>query len=228
MKNHDQWVFLIALHVVRNLGEVFGVGARPYWETWLASSSAPQRMAAEEAIGEYGDIDDVPLAAEHLGKIIRRKSSISWEPPRGSEIIKLLVRHRDAPEAQAALADLTKRWPKLPEELQTWLTRNHPDLVPAVTPALVEAAQTPDDVAAEPPLTWPLPEIKRDGKEFYIGFWDTDMFDIRERFEELLDEDPAATVVDGDREWLTAKIEAPQPEALIAQLWARAQEAPGS
>ena len=76
------------------------------------------------AISTYGDADDVPLAAEHLGKIIRRKSSISWEPPRGNEIITLLVRHRDLPEAQAALADLTKCWPKLPEELQALVAAN--------------------------------------------------------------------------------------------------------
>jgi hypothetical protein len=211
-----------------SLGRVFGVGARPYWQAGLASSSAPQRMAAEDAIGEFGDADDVPLAAEHLGKIIRRKSSISWEPPRGSAIIALLVRHRELPEAEAALADLTKRWPKLPEELQSWLKKSHPDLLPAESAAPVQAAEPADDIPAEPPLTWPLPEIKGDGKEFYVGFWDTDLHEIRERFEELLDEHPAATVVDGDREWLTAKIEAPQPEALIAQLWARAQETPGS
>jgi hypothetical protein len=54
------------------------------------------------------------------------------------------------------------------------------------------------------------------------------MHEIRERFEELLDAHPAATVVDGDREWLTATIDVPNPEALIAELWARAQEAPGS
>ena len=211
-----------------SLGAVFGVGARPYWQAWLASSSAPQRMAAEDAIGEFGDADDVPLAAEHLGKIIRRKSSISWEPPRGSAIIELLVRHRELPEAEAALADLSKRWPRLPEELQGWLKKSHPDLVPVDTAAPVRAADPADDRPAEPPLTWPLPEIKRDGKALYIGFWDTEMHEIRERFEELLDAHPAATVVDGDREWLTATIDVPNPEALIAELWARAQEAPGS
>ena len=126
---------------LESLGELFGVGARPFWQAWLASSSAPQRMAAEDVIGAYGDADDVPLAAEHLGKIIRRKSSISWEPPRGNEIITLLVRHRELPEAQAALADLTKRWPKLPDELQAWLREHHPDLVPAEPAARPPRAQ---------------------------------------------------------------------------------------
>ena len=207
-----------------SLGELFGIGARPYWQAWLASSSAPQRMAAEDVIGAYGDADDVPLAAEHLGKIIRRKSSISWQPPRGNEIITLLVRHRDLPEAQAALADLTKRWPKLPEELQTWLREHHPDLVPAEAASLVVAGEPNHEVDAEPPLTWPVPEIKRDGKEFYLGFWDTDMFDIRDRFEDLLEAHPAVTIVDGDREWTTARIDVPDPDALVAELWARAQE----
>ena len=208
---------------LESLGELFGVGARPYWQAWLASSSAPQRMAAEDVIGAYGDADDVPLAAEHLGKIIRRKSSISWQPPRGNEIITLLVRHRDLPEAQAALADLTKRWPKLPEELQRWLKEHHPDLVPADGAAPVAAGEPNDEGEAEQPLTWPLPEIKRQGKGFYLGFWDTDMFDVRDRFEDLLEAHPAVTIVDGDREWTTARIDSPDPDALVAELWAQAQ-----
>ena len=190
-----------------SLGELFGVGARPYWQAWLASSSAPQRMAAEDVIGAYGDADDVPLAAEHLGKIIRRKSSISWQPPRGNEIITLLVRHRDLPEAKAALGDLTKRWPKLPEELQRWLKEHHPDLVPADEAEPVAAGEPNDEGDAEQPLTWPLPEIKRQGKGFYLGFWDTDMFDVRDRFEDLLEAHPAVTIIAGDREWTTARID---------------------
>jgi hypothetical protein len=209
---------------LESLGELFGVGARPYWQAWLASSSAPQRMAAEDVIGAFGDAADVPLAAEHLGKIIRRKSSISWQPPRGNEIITLLVRHRELPEAQAALADLMKRWPKLPEELQRWLREHHPDLVPAEVATPAATSEPIDEGEPEPALTWPVPEIKRDGKEFYVGFWDTNMFDVRERFDELLEAHPDVTLVDGDREWLTARIDSPDPEALIAELWARAQE----
>ena len=204
------------------LGAVFGVQARPYWQAWLASSSAPQRMAAEDAIGAYGDADDVPLAAEHLGKIIRRTSSISWEPPRGSEIITLLVRHRELPAAQAALSDLTKRWPKLPEELPPWVKEHHPELVPS---GVVEAAEDGD---VEPPLTWPLPEVRRDGDEFSVGFWDTNLHDVRDRFEELLNAHPDAQVVDGDREWLSARIDTADPEALLTELWARANEVPSS
>ena len=177
-------------------------------------------------IGAYGDADDVPLAAEHLGKIIRRKSSISWEPPRGNEIITLLVHHRDLPAAQAALADLTKRWPKLPEELQRWLKEHHPDLVPREEAPSAVAGEPGDEGDGEPPLTWPLPEIKRQGEAFYLGFWDTDLFDVRDRFEDLLEAHSAVTIVDGDREWTTARFDVPDPEALVAELWAQAQESP--
>jgi hypothetical protein len=201
------------------LAEVLGSGARQYWQAGLASSSAPRRMAAEDVIGEYGDADDVPLAAEHLGKIIRRRSAISWEPPRGSEIIGLLVRHRALPESRAALADVTKRWAKLPEELQQWLRRYHPDLVPA-DPTSPPPAPGPE--VAEPPLEWPVPSIERKGRELHLGFWDTDVTDIRDRFGELIDAHPAVAILDGDREWLTLRIDASDPEELIAELWAKA------
>jgi len=214
------------------LGHLLGTGARPYWQAWLASTSAPRRMSAEEAIGMFGDADDVPLAAEHLRKIIRRRSTISWEPPRGNEIITLLVRHRDLPEAAAGLADLTGRWPKLPEELQRWLRRYQPDLAPPEDPSAPGEASKPplaapsDDVEAsvEPPLDWPVPSIEREGREFRLGFWDTDMHDIRDRFEDLAAAHPAITIVDGDREWGTYRIDAADPAALIAELWARAHE----
>ena len=49
------------------------------------------------------------------------------------------------------------------------------------------------------------------------------MFDVRDRFEDLLEAHPAVTIVDGDREWTTARIDAPDPERLVAELWAQAQ-----
>ena len=52
------------------------------------------------------------------------------------------------------------------------------------------------------------------------------MFDIRDRFEDLLEAHPAVTIVDGDREWTTARIDAPDPEALVAELWARRRRCP--
>ncbi len=203
------------------LGEILGSDARPYWQAGLVSSSAPRRMAAEEVIGQYGDADDVPLAAEHLGKIIRRRSATSWEPPRGSEIIGLLVRHRESPESRAALVDLTKRWVKLPDELQQWLRRYHPDLVPTNHTPPSPSPETRSDVA-EPPLEWPMPTIERKGHELHVAFWDTDVTDIRDRFGELIDAHPAVAVLDGDREWLTLRIDAPDPEEVIADLWAKA------
>jgi hypothetical protein len=196
-------------------------------------------MAAEEAIGTFGDVEDVPLAAEHLRKIIRRRSSISWEPPRGNEIITLLVRHWEMPEAAAALGDLTGRWPKLPEELQRWLRRSHPDLTPPEAPAPPEGSSAPGEESTpspvpsneveapvEPPLEWPVPSIEREGKEFRLGFWDTDMHDIRDRFEDLAAAHPSITIIDGDREWGTYRIEAADAESLIAAVWARAHEPP--
>jgi hypothetical protein len=215
------------------LGHLFGTGARPYWQAWLASNSAPRRMAAEEAIGTFGDAEDLPLAAEHLRKIIRRRSSISWEPPRGNEIITLLVRHRDLPEARAALEDLTGRWSKLPEELQRWLRRYHPDLAPPEESSAPGEDSTPppgpsDDLEApvEPPLEWPVPSIEREGTEYRLGFWDTDLNDIRDRFEDLATAHPAITILDGDREWGTYRIDAADPESLIAMLWMQAHEPP--
>ena len=49
------------------------------------------------------------------------------------------------------------------------------------------------------------------------------MFDVRDRFEDLLEAHPAVTIVDGDREWTTARIDAPDPETLVGALWAEAQ-----
>jgi hypothetical protein len=213
------------------LGHLFGTGARPYWQAWLASTSAPRRMSAEEAIGTFGDAEDVPLAAEHLRKIIRRRSSISWQPPRGNEIITLLVRHRDLPEAAAALEDLMGRWQKLPEELQRWFRRDHPDLAPPEGSAAPGDESTPppapgedDEAPVEPPLEWPVPSIEREGTEFRLGFWDTDLNDIRDRFEDLAAAHPAIAIIDGDREWGTYRIDDADPESLIAALWAQAHE----
>ncbi|MCI0582324.1 MAG: hypothetical protein L0227_05405 [Chloroflexi bacterium] len=220
---------------ISTLGRLFGTGARPYWQAWLASTSAPRRMSAEEAIGTFGDAEDVPLAAEHLRKIIRRRSSISWQPPRGNEIITLLVRHRDLPAAEAALADLMGRWPKLPEELQAWLRRYHRDLAPPEDSSVPSEVSTPPpppsegrEEPAEPPLEWPVPSIEREGKEFRLGFWDTDLNDIRDRFEDLAAADPAITIIDGDREWGTYRIDVADPESLIAALWMQAHEPPAA
>ena len=34
----------------------------------------------------------------------------------------------------------------------------------------------------------------------------------------------SVTIVDGDREWTTARFDVADPEALVAELWAQAQE----
>jgi hypothetical protein len=49
------------------------------------------------------------------------------------------------------------------------------------------------------------------------------MFDVRDRFEDLLAAHPAVTIVDGDREWTTARFDVDDPEALVSELWTEAQ-----
>jgi hypothetical protein len=83
-----------------------------------------------------------------------------------------------------------------------------------------------DEAPVEPPLEWPVPSIEREGTEFRLGFWDTDLNDIRDRFEDLATAHPAITIIDGDREWGTYRIDAADPESLIAMLWMQAHEAP--
>lgn len=67
-----------------------------------------------------------------------------------------------------------------------------------------------------------MPSIERKGRELHLGFWDTDVTDIRDRFGELIEAHPSVSILDGDREWLTLSIDAPDPEKLIAELWAKA------
>jgi hypothetical protein len=41
-------------------------------------------------------------------------------------------------------------------------------------------------------------------------------------FEDLAAAHPAVTILDGDREWATYRIDSADPEALIAELWSQA------
>ena len=87
-------------------------------------------------------------------------------------------------------------------------------------------ASVDEPEAAVEALTWPLPSIEREGKAFHLGFWDTDLTDVRDRFEALAEAHPAITILDGDREWGTYGISRKDPEALIAELWAEAHALP--
>jgi hypothetical protein len=204
------------------LAHHWGTEARPYWQTFLASRSAPERQAAEAILGLYGTEEDLPLAAEHLNKIARARSAVEMEPPRGSEIIDLLVRNREHPVAAEALHDLTVRWDRLPDDLRGWLARQHSWLQvgEAAAPPRVEQAS-----AAAERLEWPLPAITRDGYRLVLHFDATDQSQVRERFEELARAHVAVSVLDGDREWLALEVRSGEAGALIERLWAQAHEA---
>ena len=202
--------------------EHWGEEARPMWRAFLASRSAPLRQAAESVIGEHGSVEDLPEAAGHLAKLARTKSAIHMSPPRGSEIVDLLVRHAEEPVARRGLDDLSARWDRLGDDLREWLEAHHPSL----NPSRRVDAPTEQPAEAEERLEWPPPTIKRKGKELLLQFEDTDMFETRERFEELALAHPRIHVIDGDREWTSMTIDGDDPEALIRELWTAAGRPP--
>ena len=206
------------------LAHHWGADARPVWRTFLASRSAPLRQAAEEVLGLHGSAEDVEDAAAQLAKLARTKSTIEMSPPRGNEIVDLLVRHRDLPAAQAGLDDLSARWDRLGNDLREWLQEHHGWL----DPSRRQDAPIEQDAEAEEPLVWPPPKIEREGDTFVLWFDETDMYEARERFDELAAGHPAMQLIDGDRDWSSLKISRADPEALIREIWAAAgQPRPG-
>lgn len=207
-----------------------GTEARPAWTAFLDSRSALRRLAAEVVIGRYGDATDVPRAAAELRRLIRTKPATETTPPRASNFIELLVRHRDAPEAAAGLADLSARWVRLTPGLRRWIETKHPSLapsdsterLPAASPAKVPSVDV--ELLQEAPLEWPMPTIERQGDQYRLEFWEMDHA-VRDRFQDLIEAEPRIIVLDGDREWLTLTVEADEPEALLAALWASANRA---
>lgn len=195
--------------------------ARPVWRRFLASRSVPLRWAAEQALGLHGAGDDVPEAATHLAKLLRTKSSIHMTPPRGAEIVGLLLRHHEHPAARAALDDLSARWDRLSPDMREWLERHHPELQPerragtaAGEPAELQA------VEPEEPLSWPPPTVEPEGDAHMLRFDEGAHHSrTRERFEVLAVASPAVEVLDGDREWLRVRIDAPDPDGVIRRLW---------
>jgi hypothetical protein len=207
---------------LETLAHHWGIAARPRWKELLASKSAPMRWAAESVIGLHGGEHDLADAAAHLAKLARARPAISLSPPRGNEIVDLLVRYRDHPAAQAGLDDLSARWDRLPEDLRSWLADHHPWLDPA------RRADQPAEsmAAAEEELAWPPPEINRRGGLLYLDFDEAATHHpVRERFEELAEAHPGIELVDGDREWMSMRVTAPNVEALVHELWEAASSA---
>ena len=192
--------------------------ARPVWRRFLLSRSIPLRWAAEETLGLHGTEDDLPEAAAHLAKLIRTKSATHMTPPRGAQIVTLLLQHRDNHEARAGLDDLSARWDRLADDMRGWLEQHHPELHAdrghAAAPAELEA------VEPEEPLVWPPPTIEPDGGAFMLSFDEGAHHSrTRDRFEELAVAAPEIEVLDGDREWLRVRIDSPDPQRLVRELW---------
>lgn len=197
--------------------------ARPVWREFLGSKSAPMRWTAESVLGEYGSEEDLADAAGHLAKLIRSRPTVQSVPPRGSEIIDLLVRHRDHPAAGAALDDLGTRWTRLSDDVRSWVLQHHSWLAPADATG-AGPADAADDLPAEDELEFPPPAMEADD-DGSVRLW----FDeaaahhpVRERFEALVAQHPSLEIVDGDREWLSVRVHGNEPEAVIAELWAAA------
>jgi hypothetical protein len=193
--------------------------ARPVWRRFLESRSVPLRWAAEQTLGDHGSEEDVPEAAAHLAKLVRTKSSAHMTPPRGAEIVALLVRHAEQPSARAALDDLSARWDRLGDDMREWVEAHHPELRPdgrSGTPVELGG------VEPEEPLTWPAPALERDGDAWMVTFDEgAHHSPQRERFEELAAASPVVEVLDGDREWLRVRIDANDADAgrLVRELW---------
>lgn len=212
--------------------QLWGSDLRPVWHNWLSDRSAPLREIAEEMLGAYGGIDDIDACAAHLAKLIRRRpGQVSWHIPREAPLIELLLRHRGEPTVEAAFDDLYDRWSQLNPDIHDWLRRTHPDLVPADHGATIadgprvawvdHTGDTVDGTVVDDAV-WPLPTIEIAGSSVTLGFDSTDMFDTKDRFEELCATHPTIEVLDADREFLQLDIDHPDPTAVIIQLWADA------
>jgi hypothetical protein len=195
----------------------WGAQARPIWREFLTSRSAPLRWTAEAVLGTYGTQEDLTDAAAQLRTLARTKSSVGMSPPRGHEIVDLLARHRDDPDARGGLDDLSARWVRLGNDLREWLAEHHPWL----DPRRRSDQPAEQDGEPEPELLWPAPAIERDGDELKLWFDESaaHMSSARWRFEELAGDHPLVEVLDGDREWLSVRIRDAEPEMLVKQLW---------
>ena len=201
---------------LETFAELWATDARATWREFLASRSVPMRWAAEAVLGRHGTQEDLEDAVQHLGRLVRARSTLDMSPPRGNEIVDLLVRHWHHPVAKAGLDDLSARWDRLGDELRRWLTEHHPWLDPAARP------DRPEERAAEPEeaLIWPPPTIERNDDALTLWFDEGAAHaDIRESFEALASGHPLVEVLDGDREFLNVRIASPDPESIVRGLW---------
>jgi hypothetical protein len=202
------------------LAHHWGTGARPAWRVALESRSFAVRDVAEQLLARHGDAEDVDDAALRLAKIIRAKPGMSYSPPRGSELIDFLARHRDVPRAQVAFADLVARWDRFPDpDLGTWIRRHHPWIPEGVDgdPA-AELDVEPD----EPEVTDP-PTIERGDGSIILSFSESSAHaPARDLLDDLLEVEPGFEVLAEDREWLEIRVDDADPVGRVRALWERA------
>ena len=202
------------------LARQWGTDARPVWREFLASKSTGLRDVADGLIAEHGTEEDLDDAALRIAKIVRAKPGMTFSPPRGSDLIGLLARHREHPVARAAFDDLAARWDRFPDPgLRDWIREHHP----WIESAGQGGAQRELDVEPELPGEPDPPTVTGIDGGFELAFDEVSAHSAaRDRFEVLADAHPSVEVVASDREWIELRIDGDAPEALIDTLWKRA------
>ena len=71
-------------------------------------------------------------------------------------------------------------------------------------------------------VKWPLPSIEILEGVATLRFDGTDMFETKDRFEQLCATHHAISILEADREVLHLDVDDPEPVATIIQLWAEA------
>lgn len=105
-------------------------GALPYVREAATSWPAQARYFATGHLAELGDEQDVALLAERVHRLLSRRRAIESIPSELTHLLPFLDRHRSDPQAQRALAYVTKRWSSLFDREQRWLAEALPALVP--------------------------------------------------------------------------------------------------
>ena len=102
--------------------------ARPSWERLLESRSSMDRWAAEQLLVRYGDHRDVPAAAAALGRLLRSRATIGYDPPREVPLLRFLLRYPDDPDAVEAVASVRRRWSRLSENVRRRVAQQLPEV----------------------------------------------------------------------------------------------------